>query len=109
METILVAYVPVLHRGYIDFFRNKPKDADVLYVVSEDIIEDTASKFSRIDYIKRKDTLRALCPEDMKKAVDALCIFKNVVIMDSIRVKIMGNHTVTFIRKYFNCRWLPTN
>ncbi len=58
---LIAAHVPVLHRGYVDFFNDHP-NADI-GVFATDIIET-------VDYL-RKD-IRALSPELARKAIEGL-------------------------------------
>lgn len=56
-EKIGIAYIPVLHRGYIDFLeRVKTEGVEVLYLIGDDILNAE----EELDYINRKDRLRAL-------------------------------------------------
>lgn len=54
MKKIIIAYVPVIHAGYKNFLEGE--NAEEVYVVSEDIIKT----FPELDYVTRKDFLRAL-------------------------------------------------
>lgn len=72
----IICYVPVLHEGYRRFFE-KYKDAD-LYIFGQEIIE-------KFDYLYKE--IRALKPEEMKKAIEALGIFKEVFILDETNIK----------------------
>lgn len=38
-KTILVLYVPALHRGYVELFRKYEGKAEVLYIIDQDIID----------------------------------------------------------------------
>jgi dCMP deaminase len=65
---ILVAYVPVLHRGYIELFE-KFHDADALYLLAgEELLTDTYA---------RKE-LRAMTPEQIAAAIEGIGILKHV-------------------------------
>ncbi len=69
---VLLAYVPVLHRGYWEFFiRNKI--AEAIYIFGGDLI-------SNFDHL-RKD-VRAFQPELVKQAIESWGVFKEVVIAD---------------------------
>lgn len=67
---IALAYIPVLHRGYLEFLTSQP--IDLLLVLSPDVIPKS------IEYL-RKD-LRALSPEQIRSAVQSLGIVERVVI-----------------------------
>jgi len=71
-KQLILGYVPVLHRGYMDFFKAYP-DAKELYVFGNDVLK-------KIDYI-RKD-LRALAPLEQKRIIAALGLFDSVKIAD---------------------------
>lgn len=71
MKKIIIAYVPVLHEGYRRFFE-KYSDAD-LYIFGKDLI-------SKFDYLYKE--IRALTPEQMKKAIESLDVSKKVDILD---------------------------
>ncbi len=65
----IVAYIPSLHRGYINFFREHQDGS--LYVLSEEII----GSFPKIE----RD-IRALSSKDVAVAIESLHIFKEVSI-----------------------------
>lgn len=63
MKTSVLAYVPVLHQGYIDLFRNH---AEIGYILGPDIIRDIAKdkpRFAR--------EIREVNPATMKEALSA--------------------------------------
>jgi dCMP deaminase len=83
-KKVLAAYIPVLHRGYLDFF-NKYPDIDTIYIFGNQIL-----KLS--DYL-RKD-LRAFDPESAHKVVGSLGRFKNVHILDKTTIaKLQADNT----------------
>jgi dCMP deaminase len=67
-----VAYVPVIHRGYLAFFDRYP-DVRTLYVCGRSILE-------REDYL-RKD-LRALTPDDQVRILRATGRFDSVQVLE---------------------------
>lgn len=67
----LVAYVPVIHRGYIELFR-RSTHADSLYILGSDILGE-------VDYLRKE--LRAITPEAAAAAVGALHIFPAVTVL----------------------------
>lgn len=69
-RTVVVAYIPVLHKGYLDFL-NTCIGADELYVIGPEF----AAEFSDVEYIGRKDAIRAL-PADL--IADAISISQSV-------------------------------
>lgn len=68
---VIVAFVPVLHQGYVDFF--KKYSESTLYIFGSDINQDFTS-------ITRD--LRVIDPVLTKKAIDALGVVKEVMILD---------------------------
>jgi dCMP deaminase len=69
---VLVAYVPVLHRGYIEFFNSYPAHKQI-YVVGEELL-------ASVDYL-RKD-LRALSPEVAVEVLKTFDQFEKVGILN---------------------------
>ena len=70
MEPVLVAFVPGLHKGYIDLFKSCPQE---LFLFGNSIIED---------YTALSRDLRIVDPEEMQKAIRALDIFGRVSILE---------------------------
>lgn len=61
-KKVAIAYIPVLHKGYLSFIDSlKENGVEELHVVSDDILES----HEELDYINRKDRLRALPHENM--------------------------------------------
>ncbi len=62
-KTVAIAYVPVLHKGYLSFLEFlEEKAVETLYLISDEILESHED----LDYINRKDRLRAVPHEVMK-------------------------------------------
>lgn len=76
MKKYIVAYIPVLHSGYISFL-NRHKDADALFLFGEEII-------GIFDWLARKD-VRAVSPRIMKDALVALGVVP-VEILDLVTI-----------------------
>ena len=75
----LIAYVPALHKGYVDFF--KKYRGSTLYILSKELIRE----------VPRMDRdIRALEPEEVKKAIGAWGIFSKVAVLTP--------HTVTELK-----------
>jgi dCMP deaminase len=72
MKNAVIAYVPVLHNGYKEFFEKHYKNAD-LYILGDEIIAEFTNLAKEI---------RQLPPEYIKKAVESWNIFENVLILD---------------------------
>lgn len=69
MRTVIIAYVPVVHTGYIKFFKKYP---DTLYILGEDLL----TELPRIE----RD-IRALRSDEAKMSIDALGIFSEVKVI----------------------------
>lgn len=68
-KKIAIAYIPVLHRGYVDFVHTLESDGvDMLFVVGDDIL----ASHEELDYINRKDRLRALTNEEVLHTLRAI-------------------------------------
>lgn len=66
---IAFAYIPVIHKGYIEFCNIlKKEEIERLYLVSDQLLE----AHSELDYINRKDRLRALSQKDIAAALETL-------------------------------------
>jgi dCMP deaminase len=66
---IAIAYIPVLHKGYFDFLTEvASRGVAELYVVGDAILE----AHDELDYINRKDRLRALPTETVKEALSTM-------------------------------------
>jgi len=63
MNKVIIAYVPVIHKGYLAFFQ-KHRDAESIYLLGEDVVE----KFSRRE-------IRALSPDEAR--VQLATLFPN--------------------------------
>ncbi len=66
---MLIAFVPVLHKGYIDLFKKYP---GTLGILGADIIED---------FTALTRDCRVVDPEMMKTAIESLGIFESVVVI----------------------------
>ncbi|MAG12403.1 deoxycytidylate deaminase [bacterium] len=81
MSRIIVAYVPVVHAGYISFFK---KHSAPLFVFGGDIIKS----FPRID----RD-LRAVSAQDACKMVQSLNVCPSVCVLDLENLSSVKQHT----------------
>ncbi len=79
----IIAYIPVLHRGYTELFK-RYESINTLYILSSDLIK-------REKYLKKD--LRALTPENALKAVVGLKIFGHVEIIDETKLLSMKEQT----------------
>lgn len=68
-KTIAIAYIPVFHRGYREFTEKAKSDgAEHLYIVGDEFLR----AHEELDYLNRKDRLRAVPQSDMVRALTAL-------------------------------------
>lgn len=73
MKKIVLAYMPVLHQGYIDFL-DKHFDADAFLIFGKELI-------ARFDWLNRKD-IRALDPNMMIHAVKSVSMIPRVSVLN---------------------------
>ncbi len=91
--TVGIAYIPVLHKGYFEFIRElEMRGAEVLYLIGDDILESHES----LDYIHRKDRLRAVPVESMIEALAPLTKL-SVVVLDADAVRLLAESKATII------------
>lgn len=76
----LVAYVPVLHEGYLRFFEKHPEPKELL-LFGPDVI----GEFSWL-----AKEIRQVDPERMRKAIEALGIFDRVLVLDAALLQALG-------------------
>jgi dCMP deaminase len=70
MRNALVAFVPVLHAGYVDLFRKYP---GVLYLIGPEFIPESF-------HLERE--IRAIPLPEIKKMIETLAIFSKVFVLD---------------------------
>jgi len=76
-EIVAIGYIPVLHKGYLDFLRQaEEKGATELYLIGDDIL----TKHEELDYINRKDRIRAVDTEKMVKVIGTVSGLKTAVL-----------------------------
>lgn len=69
MTKVAVAYIPVLHKGYVDFLDTLAREGVAkLYLIGDEVLE----RHTALDYIHRKDRLRAVPVEMMQKTLTAI-------------------------------------
>lgn len=66
----VVAYIPALHRGYIDFFRKYP---GALYVLGEALVREVP---------RMERDIRALGAAEVKALLEGLRIFEKIAVLD---------------------------
>lgn len=83
---MLIAFVPVLHRGYIDFFRKYP--GATLGILGTDVVDQFTS-------ISRDQ--RTLSPEIAKSLVEQLGIFSDVRILHQADLEALSSECVSIV------------
>lgn len=68
----VIAYVPALHSGYIQFFKKNGGEDAVLYVLDRSLLDEEPRLYR---------DMRALSPEEAVKAISPLGYFKDVKIL----------------------------
>lgn len=86
MKKVVIAYIPVLHEGYRRFLEEH-KDADI-FIFGKEIIE-------KFGYLYKE--IRALEPEQIKKAIESLGIVENVEILDLKKLQDLQNKDVKLV------------
>ena len=86
-STAIVAYVPVIHRGYLQFFE-KYSDVETLYVLDSDILKE-------IDYL-RKD-VRALLPKEVVKILTKTLPTKSISLLSQNDLQKLNKKSQTLI------------
>lgn len=87
METVIFAYVPVLHEGYRRLFE-KNKQAGTLYLLGPELIDQ---------YVPLKKDIRSLSPDLMKKAIGALDFFKKIEVVNQADIEKVSAQKIKII------------
>lgn len=88
MAAVIVAYVPVLHRGYLHFFARHPQ-AKQLFLLGTEMTQSIEAF--------QKD-LRAIAPQTIATAIQALNIFEQVEVLDQVTLESLANNKeISFI------------
>lgn len=87
MKNIIILYIPVLHEGYIKFFESYAGSQVVLYILSQELIDE-------FTYLHKE--IRAISPETAKRLVKSLNIFADVKILTHDLIpELLGCNIVT--------------
>ena len=86
MKKIIIAYVPVLHKGYLNFF--KKCEGSELFLLGEDITSD---------YKYLVKDIRALNSNDARKLIKALASFSKVEILTKTNIAKIKSRAVIFM------------
>jgi len=74
VKKAILAYVPVLHQGYRQFFEKYASEVQTIYLFGQELIQE-------FDHLARKD-IRALASEYVRQAIESWRIFSEVVVAD---------------------------
>lgn len=85
MKTILIAFVPVLHAGYVALFRKYP---DTLALIPSNFFSETL-------HLERD--IRALPLTETKRAIEALGIFSHIEVLDTKKARALGRARARFV------------
>ncbi len=77
---IMVAFVPVLHDGYLRLFKNS--GAEYLYLMDSDL-------YGQIECLTRE--IRLVAPSEMCLAIDALGIFRKVTVINQTTLQLLAS------------------
>lgn len=83
----LLAYVPVLHQGYVEFFKKHP---------TADIIIFGRSLIAKFDWLHRKD-IRAVDPEVMMRACRAILPGRRVFVIEVAGLEVIRKENCLFV------------
>lgn len=82
---MLVAFVPVLHKGYLELFKTYPEELGILGL---DVIAD---------YTSLTRDLRIIDPQELKQAIEGLRIFPRVRVLSKADIAALGAANVNVI------------
>lgn len=89
MKPVLILYVPVIHQGYLDLFREYRKVVDICYILGEDFIKE-------FTFLEKE--IRAIDPDVIRDLVDSLGFFEEVEVLNRLNagfVFSIGNGVIT--------------
>lgn len=87
----LVAYIPVLHAGYLQFFRQQHSQATTLFLIGDEYTSEFASL--------RKD-IRALPAAMMVQMINSLELFEQVRVLDADAVQYLNDTSDLLVMPY---------
>lgn len=82
---MLIAFVPVLHKGYLELFKTYPEELGILGL---DVIAD---------YTSLTRDLRIIDPQELKQAIEGLRIFPRVRVLSKADVIALGAANVNIV------------
>lgn len=88
-----IAYIPVLHKGYLDFcVALQEKGVTTLYLVGDDML----AVHDELDYINRKDRLRAIPQKDIAVALRSI-VSLDVEILDRAKALALTKEDIALV------------
>ncbi len=108
-KKVAIAYIPVLHKGYLTFVESLSQEGvEALYLISDEIL----ASHEELDYINRKDRLRAVDHEVMKSLlaqitsipVESLTVAASFVLHESHTSLVVPKEDIStyIIQTYFD-------
>ncbi|MDQ5952195.1 MAG: dCMP deaminase [Patescibacteria group bacterium] len=82
---MLVAFVPVLHKGYLELFKKYPEELGILGL---DVIAD---------YTSLTRDLRIIDPHELKQAIEGLQIFSRVRVLSKADLETLGASGIAIV------------
>ncbi|MEK7628633.1 MAG: deaminase [Patescibacteria group bacterium] len=89
-DTVAIAYVPVLHRGYMRFIEQCGFSLKTLYLLLPDIVSHLGVE---LEYVVRKDVVRAVPTEVMARALGTLSKRIAVCVLDEETIPLIQAST----------------
>ncbi len=90
---VAIAYIPVLHKGYVDFCATvEAAGATDLYLIGDEILV----RHAELDYINRKDRIRAVEVGKMVSVIESASTLKGAI-LDEATVSILQTGNVSIV------------
>lgn len=78
MKPVLILYVPIIHQGYINLFREYRKVVDFCYVLGEEYIKE-------FTFLEKE--IRAIDPREIRNLIEYFGFFQKVEVLDWSKIK----------------------
>ena len=85
---VLVLYVPVIHEGYLRFFKKYADTVEIAYIVSAELVKEHT-------FLERE--IRAVDPVTIRSLVESMRIFKDVRLLDAEAAKSLNTAEVEVV------------
>lgn len=101
VKKFLVLYVPVLHQGYLNFFKRRRYDVETIYILGCELTAELV-------YVEKE--IRAINPDSMAALIAATGFFKEVKILSQADLPRLEGHVIItadegisrrLVKKYF--------